>query len=329
MLKYMGNNSAAADDASTIGYYINLDKRTDRREFMEGQFSSIKSIKLNRFAALEGKPSWVYCGYSHQKVLRDHMDGGDNILIMEDDCLIRDIDNFDDRWSKIKRWLDSNGDKWDLFLGATMEFGKIDNVKVINEELSLIGLDGGMLAHFVYCNAKYISARLKWDPCSKVQFDIFNVLDPNIRIIVSLPFLAHQLPLYSDLSNCNLNLIDLMDYTENFIRDILNQDCITRAHMVLLFKKPDGSVYENMEGEVGGDGTDYDKIVERIKSSSEYKIKNELYHKLNSMYLSILNRKIHYLEAAAYIAAIHNNKAEFESIRDIIKEGDESKRLMG
>jgi glycosyl transferase family 25 len=66
-------------------YYINLDKRTDRKELIETELTAF-DISFERFRAIENERGFVGCAYSHLEVLklakeREHK----NILILEDD----------------------------------------------------------------------------------------------------------------------------------------------------------------------------------------------------------------------------------------------------
>ena len=68
--------------------YINLDKRTDRRQEMDTQFKEygITDDIYERFSAIPHNNGTVGCGYSHLEVLRIARDSGyKNIIILEDD----------------------------------------------------------------------------------------------------------------------------------------------------------------------------------------------------------------------------------------------------
>lgn len=66
-------------------FYINLDKRTDRRREIELELTGA-GITAERFAAIAATPGIVGCGLSHLAVLRLARDRGlKNVLIFEDD----------------------------------------------------------------------------------------------------------------------------------------------------------------------------------------------------------------------------------------------------
>lgn len=65
--------------------YINLDRRTDRREQMEAELERT-GIKADRFSAIEHPVGIVGCGKSHLAVLKTARDRGcRHVLILEDD----------------------------------------------------------------------------------------------------------------------------------------------------------------------------------------------------------------------------------------------------
>ena len=67
--------------------YINLDKRTDRREHMEKQLENF-GLTAERFSAIENEEGIVGCGLSHLNVLKIAKERKyKNILILEDDFL--------------------------------------------------------------------------------------------------------------------------------------------------------------------------------------------------------------------------------------------------
>jgi GR25 family glycosyltransferase involved in LPS biosynthesis len=66
-------------------YYVNLDRRTDRRIQMDEEIKKM-DLDVERFSAIEGKPGSIGCSKSHLTLLRRARDAGyDNVLILEDD----------------------------------------------------------------------------------------------------------------------------------------------------------------------------------------------------------------------------------------------------
>ena len=66
-------------------FFINLDKRVDRRVLIEGEFEKV-GLEVERFAGIERAPGIVGCGLSHLGVLKLARERGyKNVLIFEDD----------------------------------------------------------------------------------------------------------------------------------------------------------------------------------------------------------------------------------------------------
>ncbi len=106
------------------GFYLNLDKRTERREAFERR-SKEAGFEVERFPAIQlnegdvpnpfnGK-DWhikISCTYSHFEMIREaKRRGWKNCVIFEDDCVF--VDGFVD---KVKECIEELKDKeWDLF----------------------------------------------------------------------------------------------------------------------------------------------------------------------------------------------------------------------
>ena len=66
-------------------FYINLDRRPDRRAEVEEEFKKMDLV-VERFSDIDRKPGIVGCGLSHLAVLKMARDRGlKNVLILEDD----------------------------------------------------------------------------------------------------------------------------------------------------------------------------------------------------------------------------------------------------
>ena len=68
--------------------YINLDRRTDRRQQLEAELQRLEvpAAKVERFAAIEHAEGCIGCSCSHLAVLqRARREGWPNVLVLEDD----------------------------------------------------------------------------------------------------------------------------------------------------------------------------------------------------------------------------------------------------
>jgi len=107
MIKF--NNIKIAD----IGFYINLDKRKDRKEKIESQLNEFNISGVERFSAFdEYDANTLNCKQSHLMLMKKLLDSDfDTLLILEDDCLFLDVLK-EDGDNILK---DINNTEWDLF----------------------------------------------------------------------------------------------------------------------------------------------------------------------------------------------------------------------
>ena len=93
------------------GFYINLDKRVDRREHFENISPVFKNIQ--RFSAIEYSPGYIGCAMSHIAVLKQGLNiEGEYVFIFEDDFMILNMDNFTNFLNDIK-YIDI---EWDIIV---------------------------------------------------------------------------------------------------------------------------------------------------------------------------------------------------------------------
>lgn len=103
-------------------YYINLDDKTDRREYMEGQFEYWGIEKYTRISACDGRDDdlsgtlkgrypenvisgEVGCVTSHLKLLKYWLENSDEnvLIVMEDDCDLDTVKHWPFTWRQFYR----------------------------------------------------------------------------------------------------------------------------------------------------------------------------------------------------------------------------------
>jgi len=96
-----------------IGFYINLDKRTDRKEKIEFQLDEFKFSGVERFSAFnEYDANTLNCKRSHLMLMKKLLDSNfETLLVLEDDCKFLDILKSEGE----KIFNDINNTDWDLF----------------------------------------------------------------------------------------------------------------------------------------------------------------------------------------------------------------------
>ena len=93
-------------------FYINLEKRTDRRDLMEMDLAKV-NINAERFVGIPFEPGIVGCGKSHLAVMKLARDRGyKNVLILEDDfTFLVDRKTLDET---LNRFFKDIGDNYDV-----------------------------------------------------------------------------------------------------------------------------------------------------------------------------------------------------------------------
>jgi len=231
-LKKEGFNEDISGSQNDTAYVINLDKRPDRWSNMLKKFEHAPFI-LERFPAIENSVGWKGCGMSHITLIQMAKDKSmPNILVMEDDC--KPSNDFNRSWSLIKKWLDNNKDRWDIFIGGNSYYGSIftsntdkhlDTIKpicIISSNIKLY-YTKMLTTGFYYMNHSTYDRFLEW----KKDIDKNGAIDiwPNIiqmKIISCTPFIATQDNTFSDIENGHKNYESPFKESEQVIDSIQN-----------------------------------------------------------------------------------------------------------
>lgn len=213
-------------------YVINLDSRGDRWERIKEKFKD-SVFQLERFSAISDSVGWKGCGNSHMALIQMAKDNNlPSILIIEDDC--NPSKEFNDYWPKIKKWLDANKNKWDIFIGGNTYYGSVftsSNDKQTNTIQPVCTIKPDiklyytklLCLHFYYLNGSVYDSFLEW----KKDIDKNGAVDiwPNtmkMKIISCIPFIASQNEDYSNINNVIANYKLMFETSENLIASIEN-----------------------------------------------------------------------------------------------------------
>lgn len=197
-------------------FYINLDKRVDRKEKVEKELIDFGFTSPNRISAIENKIGLVGCALSHIKCLEEaKKNNWSHVLILEDDIYFIDKERCK---NLIEKYIDYNYDV--LFLGAWIrdnEYSKIDN--------NLLKINKAITTHSYIVKSHYYDklienfregSELKNNNPNNEQYNIdnyWNNLQSIDRWYCLKPIMCSQYDDYSD----NFNSIREMD---NKIRTI-------------------------------------------------------------------------------------------------------------
>jgi GR25 family glycosyltransferase involved in LPS biosynthesis len=210
---------------NNTAYVINLSHRTDRWITLNQNCGHI--FDLRRIEGVRDMDGWKGCFKSHKKILKyAEMANLDTVLVLEDDCRIVEHHqrekhyNFNEQWSQIKEWLDSNLDKWDIYVGGTTIYGfHVDGgpLEMENFDLGILRMKKAYCRHFAYYNKSIFSDIIN-HPIERPIDDLIN----NHRILISYPFLAIQSTSYSNICDNIVNYFDKFEYSENVIKNYID-----------------------------------------------------------------------------------------------------------
>lgn len=210
-------------------YYINLDRRPDRRQHMENQL--IKSgFTASRIQAVDGKNipwkpeygvisnywnhgAFAYC-LSYRVAIIDAMRNGyENVLIMDDDCVLQDNmwDILDKAWSNMP-------DEWHmLYFGANHGPANSPNIPTESVGEHLYRLKGSMGSHAIIVNKHCYKTFLNYLAAPYAPFDMFlSIYQKFFPCYITYPGIAFQLSGVSDIINKDI------DYSKEWGVDYIN-----------------------------------------------------------------------------------------------------------
>jgi glycosyl transferase, family 25 len=226
-VNYIGNKNSnigitILEDIKKIDicYVINLDERIDRIDNIKNKYSEL--LNISRISGIKESPGWIGCFKSHQRCLRiAKAQGLDCVLVIEDDCKLVDSQTFKTRWASIKEWLDSNRDKWDVYLGGCTNIKSQHVLEYLELDKQIVRLEFATTTHFVYYNSNIYDNYINYNVTKKAYSPIDLVIS-NIskgRIVTSVPFLAVQENGFSDIENTDVNYDKMFSDSEKIIID--------------------------------------------------------------------------------------------------------------
>ena len=213
------------DNNNNTAYVINLDKRPDRYKKIIKNFKDY-NINMKRISGVYNKKGWKGCGYSHMKIIKLAKEYNlPSILILEDDCKPTKYFN---HWFTIKKWLDNNRDKWEIFIGGNSYYGsnnkddtikgicKLDDIKLYYATMTT--------THFVYLNSSAYDKMLGWASHiekNELAIDRWPNLI-NMKRVMCVPSIAIQDEDYSDIEKRDVNYTTLIKKSEEIVGMVEN-----------------------------------------------------------------------------------------------------------
>lgn len=199
-------------------YVINLDSRTDRWERLQSDWRGV--FQLTRVPAIQETPGWVGCALSHVKVIEEAKQRGDPmVLVWEDDCKPRNRHPLAIRelWNEVSYKLLMCRDQWDVVLGGTSRAFKsvTYNKGLSTRNVEVYDLPHGFTTHWTLYNSSSYDRMIEWKNVRSPQIDVY--LFQKFRVKTIIPFLAGQVPGYSDIEGIERDYDSMFDETETSI----------------------------------------------------------------------------------------------------------------
>ncbi len=187
-------------------YCINLNKRPDRWEEVQGEFKK-HSIDVERFAAIEGNPNntstkiamgHVGCVLSHYNIVKEAKEKDlDQVLIFEDDVVF--IKGLQEKFEEI---ISQVPDDWDM-----LYFGGNHNgipLEMITDNVAKV--EKTYTTHAYAIRKPVYDVVLKMFPKLKHEVDVmYSLLQSSFNCYVFRPHLAWQRDGYSDILERDVN----------------------------------------------------------------------------------------------------------------------------
>jgi hypothetical protein len=201
--------------AITNIFYINLEKRTDRKEHIEAQLNAVGLTTFQRFNAVYLKNGRVACTMSHIKCLELAKERSyDHVLICEDDTTFLDVPLFQAQLSKFL----AKGHAWDVVLIAgnnVPPYDRIDDtcVSVTRCQTTTCYLVGGHYFDTLLTNMREGLAKLIREPEQHVNYAIdkyWLALQSKDHWFLITPLTVIQREDYSDIEQKRTNYGQMM-----------------------------------------------------------------------------------------------------------------------
>ena len=209
-----------------VGYYINLNKRSDRKEHFENlkkEYSFLSNIE--RMEAIYSDSYGVGCLLSHIKCLQNFLESDNKqeyYAVFEDDYCILNKENFIEFINEFDKIKDNSN--WDIITltprGKTIQKNKINNFhKIIDSRTTTGYIIKHSFLEILLKNYKENVIKLMKgyngpDPNPYVADQCWKVLQEKYKFLYFHKIYGGQLPSYSDIEK------QYVDYNQRFLQQV-------------------------------------------------------------------------------------------------------------
>ena len=179
-------------------YVVNLEERTSKWDQIQEEFKNTNFF-LERFNAIRDEVGHKGCGKSFQAIIRMAKEKNmDSVLILEDDC--KPLDKFNERWILVKKWLNDNNEKWEIFNGGLkiVQGSETHLVGIIDENNKILTIHKGIHAQMVLYKKESYDRILEWDYDKNWLIDFNYINTDKFKTVYIDPPLTMQKEGFSD-----------------------------------------------------------------------------------------------------------------------------------
>lgn len=192
-------------------FYINLDERKDRKQFMEKELKKLDIIP-NRIEAVKMKNGAVGCSLSHIKCIEEAIKSNyDYVTIFEDDIEIIKLDLLKEKVNKL-----INKD-FDILLLSGNNFEPFDYIDNDHIKVNKCLTSGSYIIKKHYYNTylnnlkEGVEKLFKSNNKKNFSLDVYSqILQKKDKWFLLIPICIIQKPNYSNIENKNVNYTKLM-----------------------------------------------------------------------------------------------------------------------
>lgn len=174
--------------------YINLDKRTDRREHMEKMTKLLPNV--HRFSAIEYNPGYIGASKSHIGALKLAIEKRwKNVLILEDDA---EWNEFEKGYSKLETLVSKN---YDIIMLGSGCASYDENMKLFSAQ-SACGylVNSSYIPKLLETFEEGLEQLISTNDVYHYALDMYwKRIQPPDNWFVIIPSLVYQMPSYSDI----------------------------------------------------------------------------------------------------------------------------------
>lgn len=184
---------------------LNQTHRTDRKQLMQDYFKDAPflleftpGVQYQNPYSTRVKDKYEAVALTHLELLKQAKRNGEKTLfLLEDDCV--PCDDYVDRWTQIKEFLDANLELWETFNGGQLGIDIVNRVYKFSNNNFMLQATGGSNSHWMYFNVDRVLPKLQatFGLDERLEIDVYYTM--KCLNFAVFPFLGDQAVGFSDI----------------------------------------------------------------------------------------------------------------------------------